>query len=126
MESIEPSPSESVLLLVKAVFLCIYAILFYPEDIFEEVVGDMNGRVAIVMPGRLSKCAHRTEWGFDFANLSKFSLKPQTVGSVTGLFSDFVKENVILTSSLSQLKFWSQFKPKHSFYAGISFSLCTK
>lgn len=51
-----------------------------------EVVGDINERVAIVMPGRLSKCAHRTERGFDFANLSKFSLKPQTVGSVTGLF----------------------------------------
>lgn len=63
------------------------------------------------MAGRLSKCAHRTEWGFDLANLSKFSLNPpQTVGSVTGLFSDFRKENVILTSSLSQLKFWRQFK----------------
>lgn len=49
VESIRPSPSESISLSVKAaISFCIYTVLFLPGAVFEKVVDYVKGRVVIV------------------------------------------------------------------------------
>lgn len=61
METISPSPSESVSLLNKAaVFFCICTVLFLPGVIFEKVVDHIKGDCEVARQ-------NNREQGFDVA-----------------------------------------------------------
>lgn len=97
VESIRPSPSESVLLLFKAaIFFCIYIwfyfFFFKPRTVFEKVADHKNGRVVIVTRRRQIVLIAQTE-DWIFAHSGK---NPQTVSCAAGLFYYFVQKKYII------------------------------